>query len=439
MLDTADAVVLNVTAVGATAAGSVFVWPCGRSNQSQTVVFYRVGAAVAASAIVPLGSAQLCIGSTSSVHVIVDLQTQFVAGSGFVPARSLLVRTTGGVGTSRLPANVWRRAVPPAGRDLTSFLTVVARGATADGRLEVRGCESTEELVGDAERPALSFPAGHAASTLAAVRSSSGLCLRSTASVDVTIHLAGTLPTSGQHGDELMQRESYAVGEPWHEHRAQLSASTEYRVGRLDQNAFLPGWQDVAVVGLVSSGAVGRGHVVAYRCDEPRPATSVLNTTGATVSTTAFVELADDGALCLFATVAMVVDVAVNGGFDAAGGPLEVVAQMQCSDAIAPVGVHQQVWVGDQRAIGAQGWISGGVAPYTVGGVAPADWTVVPAEVSGVPGGGSSFLVAFLNATTRPVGDSGSVVIEVTDSAGSVVRFEIAYTVTSYKPIPVTC
>ncbi|MEP7203742.1 MAG: CAP domain-containing protein [Ilumatobacteraceae bacterium] len=71
--DNARAISANLTVVDATDRGFVTAWPCGELPMASNVN-YELGAAVANAAELPLGSGgAICIYSSSSVHVIIDV------------------------------------------------------------------------------------------------------------------------------------------------------------------------------------------------------------------------------------------------------------------------------------------------------------------------------------------------------------------------------
>jgi hypothetical protein len=77
---TAQAVSLNVTAVGATAGGHIRVFPYGTSRPQASAVNFAVGQTRANNAIVMLGAGDITVFSgqqTGAVHVVIDVNGYF--------------------------------------------------------------------------------------------------------------------------------------------------------------------------------------------------------------------------------------------------------------------------------------------------------------------------------------------------------------------------
>lgn len=95
----AVAAVLNVTAVDTTSAGFLTVWPCGASMPvASNVNFTRAGAVEPNAVIVQLDqTGEVCIHTSASTHVIVDVGGWFSGGfQGIVPTRVVDTRRPGG-------------------------------------------------------------------------------------------------------------------------------------------------------------------------------------------------------------------------------------------------------------------------------------------------------------------------------------------------------
>lgn len=72
---------LNVTAVGASAAGWLRVWPCGSPEPSTASVNYRESLAFPNAVVVPVDSSgAVCVVSQRSTDVVVDVSGWFESG-----------------------------------------------------------------------------------------------------------------------------------------------------------------------------------------------------------------------------------------------------------------------------------------------------------------------------------------------------------------------
>jgi hypothetical protein len=98
----ASAVALNVTIVGARAAGFATVWPCGTARPDASNVNFPAGSNVANGVVAPIGSdGSVCLSSSADTHVLVDVAGWFTGGLdapfvGNVPRR--LVDTRNNIG-----------------------------------------------------------------------------------------------------------------------------------------------------------------------------------------------------------------------------------------------------------------------------------------------------------------------------------------------------
>jgi hypothetical protein len=120
----AKAVVLNVTATGAAAAGFVTVWPCGADRPTASNLNLAAGGTSPNLVIAKVGeNGKVCIYTQSSLDVVADINGYLPAGASYtpvVPERLLETRPAGQTGYSG--------AKP--GADSTIELAVIGVGAT---------------------------------------------------------------------------------------------------------------------------------------------------------------------------------------------------------------------------------------------------------------------------------------------------------------------
>jgi hypothetical protein len=143
----ADAVALNLTAVGAADFGFLTAFPCGGEVPTVSNVNFGPLEAVAGSAYVPVGAdGAVCVASSTAVDVIVDLTATFGAGGAlsFVPAgpgRVLDTRTGAGGWSPILGANqrIDARVAPPGAVAVTGTITLV--GPLRDSFLTAWSCD----------------------------------------------------------------------------------------------------------------------------------------------------------------------------------------------------------------------------------------------------------------------------------------------------------
>ena len=137
----ASAVAMNVTAVGADAAGFLTAYPCGTTPPDTSTVNFARGEDRPNNAIVAVAPGGLvCVFSSATADVLVDVTGVFspVAPLEYLPAvlqRLLDTRATGVVGPGAVAFDV------PSGLAASAVsVNVTATGHTVDGYATVFGC-----------------------------------------------------------------------------------------------------------------------------------------------------------------------------------------------------------------------------------------------------------------------------------------------------------
>jgi len=103
----ASGVALNVTAVGASRAGWLRVWPCESRQPSTSSVNFEAGSVSPNAVVVPVdGSGEVCVVSSQSVDVVVDVAGWFESGVRSGSGELRLVDTREGAGGVRLEPKV---------------------------------------------------------------------------------------------------------------------------------------------------------------------------------------------------------------------------------------------------------------------------------------------------------------------------------------------
>lgn len=188
------AVAVNLTATGTSAAGFLTAHPCDRPRPETSAVNYAAGATRAASAVIPVSAdGRLCVVTSASADVIVDLQGAFVApgpsSSRFtplgVPRRMLDTRGSGRSTVLEVQA--------PAGADAVA-VNLTAVGAAAPGFLSAGPCGSTPEVSNVNFGPDEAV----AGSAFVPVGADRRFCITASTSVDVIVDLTGTFSPDGE-------------------------------------------------------------------------------------------------------------------------------------------------------------------------------------------------------------------------------------------------
>jgi len=194
----ATAVSVNVTAVGAGAAGFLTVFPCAGAVPGTSTVSFEATGARANGTWVGLGGGQLCLVSSVAAHAIVDVNGWFAptGGAGFAAARPLRILDT------RSGTGEWRgrlaggqtidldlgalQGFPSDARGVVANVTAVQPGAA--GFLSVWACDSGN--------PATSYANHDAGETVpsmvtAPLGASRRLCVTSRAATHLVVDLLG--------------------------------------------------------------------------------------------------------------------------------------------------------------------------------------------------------------------------------------------------------
>ena len=204
----ADAVMLNVTAVGPVAAGFLTVFPCGSPRPIASNVNYVAGDVVPNAVLAKVGTGgKVCIYTSQGTDVIVDVNGYVPAGgalSTVVPGRLLETRpglTTvdgqfAGVGRvggkTVFELKVTARSGVPADADAV-MLNVTAVGPVAAGFLTVFPCGSPRPIASN-----VNYVAGDVVpnAVLAKVGAGGKVCIYTSQGTDVIVDVTGYTPAA---------------------------------------------------------------------------------------------------------------------------------------------------------------------------------------------------------------------------------------------------
>jgi hypothetical protein len=315
----ASAVAINVTATASLGAGFVTVWPCSSQQPPTSNVNFDAGQSVPNLVTVGLaGNGTVCLRSSISTHVIVDVSSWFDSGGPFVPLEpTRVVDTRSGLGTAVTkvtpgqPINVPIKGRVGVRNDIVAVaLNLTATNADATGYLTAYPCDQpvprTSNLNVDT--------GGTAASAVIVTVSATGsVCVASSVPTNVIVDLMGwfgvdAAPVTPQR---LLDTRS-GIGTAA---RPMGGIDRDLAV-RLGGQSGLPTTGGLAVVNLTVTSPTDDGWLAAYQCDRPFGGTSNVNfRRGQTVANLAIVPVANDGTICLrvstgtSATVDVIADV----------------------------------------------------------------------------------------------------------------------------------
>ena len=295
------AVSVNLTAVTPAANGFLSAYPCGGSPPATSNVNYAAGQVRPNHVVVGLGAgSKLCVLSSASSHVLVDLQGAFVTSGGsrltpLAPTRIADTRKTGRIDPLVLTA--------PAGAEGV-VLNVTGVGAAVPGFIVVYPCDQPIPTTSN-----LNFvPDGATAgSAYVEVGSAGTVCVHANTPIDMVVDLHGTFSPSGQ---------------------LRFQAATPQR--QLDTRSGLGGWrgqiglgQQIEVTVAPPGAAAFTGNVTmiqpglngfetAFRCDLPIPSTSSVNADTGQIAANS-ITASSTATLCVRSSVASHLTIDVTG------------------------------------------------------------------------------------------------------------------------------
>jgi hypothetical protein len=215
----AASAVLNVTAVAAQANGHLSVYPCGEELPTASNVNYVTNQTAPNSVIARLGTdGKVCIHTFSATDIVVDVAGYLPNADGLVPlvapARLMDTRpdrpTIDGAAAGEGPIagqtvrelQVGGRAGLPSGA-ASVVLNVTAAGAMANGHLTLFPCGEPAPTASN-----VNYLAGQTIpnAVIAKLGTDGKVCIRSHATTDVVVDVAGFLPAGdGPFIDPEMQ------------------------------------------------------------------------------------------------------------------------------------------------------------------------------------------------------------------------------------------
>jgi hypothetical protein len=187
------AATLNVTTTGPVGPGFLQVFPCAASTSGSSLN-YRTGQTVANGVVVGIGEGgAVCVRTSATTHVIVDLGGILPSGSGFTavpPARLIDTRQSPGVRVA--PGADTPVTVPMPGSAAAVNLTVTETGA--GGYLTAFPCGTAFPATSS-----LNYTNGETVANNAVLQLGAGqrICVRSTAPAHVIVDLGGTFAGGG--------------------------------------------------------------------------------------------------------------------------------------------------------------------------------------------------------------------------------------------------
>lgn len=301
---TATLLLVNVTASGPGSNGHLAVLPCAAQGSSAATLNFRAGMSDATQALVSPVNGQICIESSVTTNVAIDVvgyDGQLAAGVTSIRPTRLLEQTTLSPGVPLAVKASGVGGVPPANG---VSITVTSENAAAAGNVAVYGCDRKRPKIAQ-----VTVGGGPASTGLVARAGGDGtICLVSNVTVDVTVDATA----AWAYGGSNKLRAVTAVRA--FDSRGSGSVAPGRVVKLTIANDELTWAASVASVVVTGLDAAETGSITAWPCGQQQPGTeTVVVSPGRVASASAFVGLGG-GQLCLATSTTMNIIVDVTGG-----------------------------------------------------------------------------------------------------------------------------
>ncbi len=203
-----SSVVVNVTAVNATAPGHLTIWPCALGRQETSNLNYRAGRTFANGVVAAVDdTGKLCVHAESPTDVVIDLQGWFGPNNPVFAATdpNRIVDTRIGLGAARqrvspaAPIRIPVRGISLAANGSTvqvpasataAVVNVIAVAPIGPGHLTVWSCDGAAPVASN-----LNYRAGEviANGVIAPIGSDGSICVSTFAAADIVVDVNGWL------------------------------------------------------------------------------------------------------------------------------------------------------------------------------------------------------------------------------------------------------
>ncbi|MEQ8437278.1 MAG: hypothetical protein RIB65_07270 [Ilumatobacter fluminis] len=332
----AGAVMLNVTAVDPDRAGHLTVFPCGSPMPTASNLNFTAGQVVPNTVLVKVGTGgNVCIYAHASMHLVVDVNGSYEAGSGFdplVPARLLETRSgavnttvdgrfqrTGRVGAGSITQlEVAGRGGVAADAAAVS-LNVTVVGPDRAGHVTVFPCGSPMPTASN-----LNYLPGQVIPNAVLVKIGDGgkVCIYAHASTHLLVDVNGAFGPASDFGPlvpaRLLETRTGAAnttvdGRFQRTGRVGAGSITELKV---TARAGVPANAAAVSLNVTVVGPDRSGHVTVFPCGATLPEASNLNySPGQVVPNAVLAKIGDGGKVCIYAHASTHLLVDVNGAF----------------------------------------------------------------------------------------------------------------------------
>lgn len=305
----ATAAVLNITVTGGADAGFVTVYPCGSERPWASNVNFIAGQTVANAASVSIGTGgKVCIYTSASVHVVVDVNGAFSASGGagrvggLTPARA--VDTRQGAGTKVAAGAVHEVTLAGqfgvAANASSVVLNVTVTEPDTDGYATVFPCGVAVPLASN-----VNFLAGQTvANAVTAVLSAGGkVCIYTSATAHLVVDVTAEFRSDNRQGHVLPHDITRLL-----DTREATGPTAGVKVGTgqvievlIAGNGTIPAGTVGATLNVTVDDPSGAGYVTVYPCGATVPLASNVNyVAGQTVANAVTTAVGTGGKVCVY-------------------------------------------------------------------------------------------------------------------------------------------
>ncbi|CAN5494011.1 hypothetical protein BH10ACT2_BH10ACT2_26520 [soil metagenome] len=325
----AAAVVLNVTATGATSNGFITVFPCGSPVPTASNLNFRASLTIPNLVIAQVGvGGKVCLFTSQAVNLIADVAGYYPIFPTFAsvgPHRLLDTRPGGGtydlqfqgIGQRAAGSTLELKVASRGDVDVdavAAVLNVTVTGAQSGGFVTVYPCGDPRPNSSN-----INFTAGITIpnSVITKIGVDGKVCIYTSAATQLLADVSGFYPNLTGYEPlvpaRLMDTRSPGGATVDHQFQAiglrQATSTTELQV--TDRGAVAADAGTV-VVNITATGAQSNGFVTVYPCGSARPNTSNLNYgAGVTIANLVITKIGTGGKICLYTsqTTNLIVDV----------------------------------------------------------------------------------------------------------------------------------
>ncbi|MEZ5216257.1 MAG: DUF4331 domain-containing protein [Ilumatobacteraceae bacterium] len=325
----ADAVFLNVTADGTDGGGFVTVYACDEPRPTASNFNPVAGSATTVLVATKLSAAgTVCLYTSTSTHLIADIQGYAPASSSYVPTAPVRILETregaGQIGYSgATPAGGTTITLPVLGKGTPAvpadaqavLLSVTSTNSSSTGYITMHPCGTSVPTASN-----LNVVPGLDRANLvpAKIGADGTVCLYLSTSTDVIVDLVGYVPAGSSlvvSDPERVLETRQAAGFVNYSGQKPIAGQTiELKVTGFGTTQ-IPDTAGAVFLNLTATESTPGGYATVYPCGSPRPTASNLNFTDQSTPNLVLSSIGEGGRVCIFTSASTHLVADINGYF----------------------------------------------------------------------------------------------------------------------------